>query len=274
MIGFIYKITNSVDNREYVGSSKDVNKRFALHKFYSESPNYRAYDMKLCQCIRELGFDKFSIEIIETITFTEKAELLEREKFHINDLSSSLNTIKNPIISAEETKIQRAEYHKTQMETNPEYKAKKAAYHKTQMETNPEYKSKKSEYGKEYCQKPEVKAKQQAYIDANPETVKQTKKDCYEKHKDKYLADAKIRYENNMGVVKERSKARHEAKKNDVEYIAKRRAASKAYREKQKLLNVDVVCECGAKLKKNNLPRHKKKAPAHIAFLSCKAGLK
>jgi group I intron endonuclease len=83
--GFIYKITNAINNKIYIGQTiQSINKRFKNHLFacYHEK-------MPLHRAIRKYGKDKFNIEIIDFAMNSE--ELNKKEIFYIE----KLNTIKN-----------------------------------------------------------------------------------------------------------------------------------------------------------------------------------
>ena len=99
MIGYIYKITNSVNNKIYVGStSKSLIERFCKHKANSKEiiKNGKIYIL-----MREIGIDKFKIELLEQIEFLEKKELLKREQYYIDSLEAELN-IKNTYFNEKE----------------------------------------------------------------------------------------------------------------------------------------------------------------------------
>jgi group I intron endonuclease len=78
MIG-VYKITNSITNEFYIGSSKNVQKRWRNHRSpstWNHQPNSRLYsDMK------QYGRDKFIFEIVEEVA--DIAELKSREQYYI-----------------------------------------------------------------------------------------------------------------------------------------------------------------------------------------------
>lgn len=73
MIG-IYKITNNINGRMYIGQSNCIERRFAQHKSpyeqqrFAEKPLYKAF--------KKYGIENFSFEVIEECTV---AQLDERE---------------------------------------------------------------------------------------------------------------------------------------------------------------------------------------------------
>jgi group I intron endonuclease len=120
--GFIYKITNSIDERIYVGSTTRVNKRLSLHKNRSNNPNnINTYNMKICQAMRELGRDNFSIHIIENVEYSTKEELRQRERYWIEELKPDLNSA-NPFTTVEETKERVKQWHTDNKEHVKKYK--------------------------------------------------------------------------------------------------------------------------------------------------------
>lgn len=83
---YIYKITNSVNTKVYVGQSvSKPSTRWAQHKHASK----RRQDRPLYRDMRSLGIDKFSMTVLEYIPLDSTAEFLnEREKFWIKELQS------------------------------------------------------------------------------------------------------------------------------------------------------------------------------------------
>ena len=76
MIG-IYKITNLINNKSYIGQSVDINRRFRSHKSYPfEKSNYPLY-----RAFKKYGIDNFSFEILEECPIEE---LNEKEIYYIN----------------------------------------------------------------------------------------------------------------------------------------------------------------------------------------------
>jgi len=79
MIG-IYKITNKLNNKSYIGQSNNIERRFRDHKKYSETTIGKA--------IQEEGVDNFIFEIVE---LCDKSELDEKEIYYINKFDT-INT--------------------------------------------------------------------------------------------------------------------------------------------------------------------------------------
>ena len=84
---YIYKISNSVNNKIYIGQSiRPVEDRFRRH--INDAMNNKL-DTHLARAIRLLGPDKFKIEVIDTATSQE--ELTQKEHDYINKYNSIEN---------------------------------------------------------------------------------------------------------------------------------------------------------------------------------------
>ena len=76
----IYKITNLVNEKVYIGQAQDIEKRWREHKCSSKSNNQILY-----RAIRKYGLENFSFEILEEC----KAEQLnEKENYWIKYFNS------------------------------------------------------------------------------------------------------------------------------------------------------------------------------------------
>ena len=114
----IYKITNTVTGDFYIGSSKDVKRRWAQHKCQStwkNNPNNQLY-----KDIQEYGKDKFVFEVIEEV---EESFLKEKEQKFIETLKPTYNDRNANGWDIERQK----EYHKTD-----KYKKSRKEYQKTE----------------------------------------------------------------------------------------------------------------------------------------------
>ena len=78
MIG-IYKITNLITNKIYIGQSVDIERRWKQHIASSKDPNNSSYYNQLYTDFRYYGVDNFSFEILETIDKKDKKLLNELE---------------------------------------------------------------------------------------------------------------------------------------------------------------------------------------------------
>ena len=88
-MGFIYKITNNINNKIYIGkTNRDINVRFQEHIDSSNSINSPSYNYYLHRAFRKYGIENFSIDKIEEVS----EELInEREKYWIKYYDSYNN---------------------------------------------------------------------------------------------------------------------------------------------------------------------------------------
>ena len=84
MIG-IYKITNNINGKVYVGQSKCIERRWCRHRNASFNPNGDEYDKPLYRAIRKNGLENFSFEVIEECLIDE---LDNKEKYWIQYYNS------------------------------------------------------------------------------------------------------------------------------------------------------------------------------------------
>lgn len=89
----IYKITNIINNKFYIGSSKDILHRFSEHKKHERN-------IHLIRSFKKYGIDNFKFEILEYVEdfandkFIFRKCLLIREQCHINKLKPEYNECK------------------------------------------------------------------------------------------------------------------------------------------------------------------------------------
>ena len=120
-ISGIYKITNTVTGDFYIGSSKDVKKRWANHKCpskWNDNPNSPMYlDM------RKYGKDKFEFQVIAEV---EIDKLKEREQYFIETLKPTYNQMNANGLDVERYKKYQKEYKKSEKgkESNKKYNNK------------------------------------------------------------------------------------------------------------------------------------------------------
>lgn len=81
----IYKITNLINGKVYIGQSCHIKQRWQEHKRISRRKNST---QKLYIAFNEYGLENFLFEIIE---LCPKEELLKREEYYINFYQSSLD---------------------------------------------------------------------------------------------------------------------------------------------------------------------------------------
>ena len=155
-ISGIYKITNTVTNDFYIGSSKNVKKRWACHKIpstWNNQPNNPLY-----QDMQKYGLDKFEFQILEE---AEIEQLKETEQKFIETLKPTYNRCNAKGLNIEKYKEHRKEYNKEYEKTDKRKKYKKEyqkEYHKTdkfkqyikEYNKSDKYKEYQKEYYKEY----------------------------------------------------------------------------------------------------------------------------
>ena len=86
-ISGIYKITNTITNDFYIGSSKDVKRRWAVHKCQStwnDNPNKQLY-----QDMKKYGLNNFEFQVIAEV---EVESLKEMEQRFIETLMPTYNS--------------------------------------------------------------------------------------------------------------------------------------------------------------------------------------
>lgn len=85
--GFIYKITNIVNDNFYIGSTNNFKRRMFQHK--SQLKNNKHSNKKLQNSYNKYGLDNFKFEIVE-----ECEDRFIREQFFIDTLTPVFNIIK------------------------------------------------------------------------------------------------------------------------------------------------------------------------------------
>ena len=104
----IYKITNTATGDFYIGSSKNVKKRWAEHKYLSiwkKYPNKQLYKDMI-----KYGVDKFVFEILEVV---EENKLKEIEQQFIETLKPTYNSCNAKGLNIERCKKSMKEYQKS-----------------------------------------------------------------------------------------------------------------------------------------------------------------
>lgn len=85
-ISGVYKITNTITNDCYIGSSKDVKHRLAVHKYPSTWKKYP--NKQLYQDMKKYGVDKFEFQILEEV---ESEQLKKVEQEFVETLKPTYN---------------------------------------------------------------------------------------------------------------------------------------------------------------------------------------
>lgn len=87
MIG-IYKITNIINGKTYIGQSVNIEKRFKTHKTNAFNKKNKEYNKLLYRAFRKYGIENFIFEIIEECP---KEMLNEKESHYIKLYNSNIN---------------------------------------------------------------------------------------------------------------------------------------------------------------------------------------
>lgn len=77
----IYKITNLINNKVYIGCSCDIEHRWIAHKSESILEHNPQYNYSIHRAFRKYGLDNFHFEIIELLS--DSTMIYEREKYWI-----------------------------------------------------------------------------------------------------------------------------------------------------------------------------------------------
>lgn len=85
----IYKITNKVNDKFYIGSAFNLNKRLNKHRHHLRNNTH--VNLYLQNSWNKYGEDNFIVEVLENC---KKEELLSREQYFIDALSPDYNICK------------------------------------------------------------------------------------------------------------------------------------------------------------------------------------
>lgn len=84
----IYKITNKVNGKSYIGQSTNIENRFKTHILTSKNKNSKEYEKPLYRAFRKYGLENFNFEILERVGVEE---MTQREIFHISNSEDLYN---------------------------------------------------------------------------------------------------------------------------------------------------------------------------------------
>ena len=121
----IYKITNTITGDFYIGSSKDVKKRWTSHKSPSRWKQYKNNPMYLD--MRKYGIENFVFEILAEV---EPEKLKDAEQQFIETLKPTYNNINANGLNVERRKKYMKEYMKEYEKTDKYKKSQKKAVNK------------------------------------------------------------------------------------------------------------------------------------------------
>ena len=135
-ISAVYKIINTITGDSYIGSSKNVKLRWAVHKCpstWNKHPNNPMYiDM------RKYGTDSFVFEILEVV---EEDSLKVTEQQFIEKLHPTYNQMNAKGLNVERKKESQKEYHKSD-----KFKDYQKQYHKSD-----KFKDYQKQYDNQLC---------------------------------------------------------------------------------------------------------------------------
>ena len=84
----IYKITNKINGKIYIGQSVDIYRRWKDEKTRAFNQNSSEYNTKKSRAFRKYGLENFLFEVVEECS---KEQLDEKERFWINKYDSYTN---------------------------------------------------------------------------------------------------------------------------------------------------------------------------------------
>lgn len=85
-MGFIYKIFNNLDEKIYIGSTINLNKRWLEHK--RDLLNKTHPNTHLQRFVNKNGIDSILFDIIEEV---DNGEILNREQFYLDTIKDKFN---------------------------------------------------------------------------------------------------------------------------------------------------------------------------------------
>lgn len=80
---FVYKITNNINNKVYIGITQDIKNRFNYHKTRAFQPTHKEYEKPLYKSFRKYGLENFSFDIVYSNLTLEEAKGKEKELIKI-----------------------------------------------------------------------------------------------------------------------------------------------------------------------------------------------
>jgi hypothetical protein len=88
----IYKISNSVNNKIYVGSTDiTLQEILTIHKIYADNNEYK--HRKLYKFMNEIGVEKFKIELLEEFEFIDRDYRSKLCNNYLKKLNPELNSV-------------------------------------------------------------------------------------------------------------------------------------------------------------------------------------
>ena len=203
--GKIYRLVNSVDNEEYVGSSCTT----LAKRLYSHKNEARHKPRPVHKHLNDIGWDTVDIILVELYPCGNKMELERRERYWIETLKPSLNRV-IPTRNAKEWYAENADKVRERQTT---YRAENADKVR---EANALYRSNnKDEARKEYAENAEKVCKRQAeYYAKNADKERERRLEYYAKNADKERTARAKYYEENRDAINTRRRELRVLKQN------------------------------------------------------------
>ena len=215
-----YKIVckNLQVNQCYVGHTTNFIKRKNTHKNNCNNTNNKNHNNYLYKFIRENGgFDNFEMVLLQTVECKNRLEALKQERQYIEELKATLNQI-NPHATDDDRTKQALDYNERKRQDRLD---------------NPN----------------KYKERDQAKYQNNKDVMCQKAKERYTKKKDEIKEQRTDYYYNRGGQEKNAVRC----KKYREEHPEETKIRNKQWYENKK---EEVICQCGQKLLKHNLPIH------------------
>ena len=89
---YIYKYTNKINGKSYIGQTNNLQKRFNGHKSEAFNPNASGYYLPFHCAIRKYGIDNFTYEVLEEIADGESQGFIDDREIYFIGYYHSLTT--------------------------------------------------------------------------------------------------------------------------------------------------------------------------------------
>jgi predicted GIY-YIG superfamily endonuclease len=117
-IGYIYKIVNCQNNYIYIGSTDNIQKRYAYHLYHCYVLNKHK---KLYEFMKKYDINDFKIEIIKQIEYDNDSDLKKIERTIQDENKEFLLNKNRAYITIEEKKEMKRQITKQYFINNPDY---------------------------------------------------------------------------------------------------------------------------------------------------------